>query len=97
MAFSIWFKLSDRKFLGLMIISFKNYENVILKGQYSNSSTTETAKMAKRALRLNVLADSFIHRRDESFLSNNIPSKHEYAFYIRPTELQRKLYKVNNF
>lgn len=75
----------------------ENYENVILKGQYSNSSTTETAKMIKRTRRLNILADSFIHRRDESFLSDNIPSKHEFALYIRPTELQRKLYKVNHF
>lgn len=85
------------KVFGIYESFVENYENVILKGQYSNSSNAETAEMAKRTRRLNVLADSFIHRRDESFLSENIPSKQEFALYIRPTELQRKLYKVHNF
>lgn len=74
----------------------EKYENVILRGQYSNSSQTEQKAMAKRTRRLNVLSDRFIHRRDNKILSNTIPNKCEFAVYIRPSKLQQKLYAVRS-
>lgn len=74
---------------------FKNrFVNPIMNGQYMNSNDQDLKLMKRRSHVLHELLDNTIHRLDVSVLMPLVMPKHEYAVYVRLTDFQIKLYKV---
>ena len=73
---------------------FKNrYRNPINNGNYKDSEYFDVFLMKKQSHNLHHDCKGFIHRKDEDFIREMLPPKHEYAIKVRLSETQIEIYK----
>lgn len=83
--------------LGTRLEFTNRFANPIMNGQYINSTREDIKVMKRRSHVLHKLLDGVFHRADYSVLEPYLSPKMEFVIYVRLTELQVKLYKVNIF
>lgn len=81
--------------LGKYTEYLNRFVNPITNGQYTDSTPRDIQLMKKRSHVLHKLLDACVQRRDYGVLAPFLPKKHEYILYIKLTDLQATLYKVN--
>lgn len=64
----------------------------IKKGQYIDSTPSETQLMIYRTHALHSLLSDHVHRRSERLIQSQLPPKEEFILMFRMTQLQRQLY-----
>eukprot|EP01080_Neovahlkampfia_damariscottae_P010947 gene10947-3653_t len=69
------------------------FTDPINDGQSKDASTYEINRMKRRSFLLTEQMKQFVHRKDQSILKTDLPSKHEYVVYVPLTEYQKKLYQ----
>lgn len=70
------------------------FVNPIMNGQYANSNSKDINLMKRRTHVLHNLLDGVFHRADLSVLTPFLEPKEEYVVYIRLSDVQIRLYKV---
>lgn len=78
---------------------FRNrFNNPIINGQYSDSTSEDLNLMKKRAHVLHTLVENSLQRKEFSCLEALLPPKKEYAIFIRLSKTQEEMYKyfLNN-
>ena len=69
------------------------FTDPINDGQAKDATTHEITRMKRRSFLLTEQMKQFVHRKDQSILKVDLPSKHEYVIYVPLTEFQKKLYQ----
>ncbi|KAJ9445751.1 Protein CHROMATIN REMODELING 20 [Diplonema papillatum] len=69
------------------------FEQPIREGQRSTSTHTAIQKMRQRAYILQQELNSFVHRRDQSILIQELPAKNEYVLVCPQNDFQAGLHK----
>lgn len=72
------------------------FVNPITNGQYTDSTPYDIQMMKRRSHILHKMLDGCVQRRDYAVLAPFLPPKQEFVLYIRLTQLQIDLYKVES-
>lgn len=70
------------------------YITPITTGQYKDSNTADIDKMKRRTYALHNLVDPYIQRKGIEVLNAILPKRREYVIYVRLTEIQKAMFKV---
>jgi len=72
----------------------QNFADAIERGQHTDSSKQDVAKMRKRAYILHTKLSEFVHRKGYAVLRQGLPPKRELVVVVNLSPLQRRLYRA---
>jgi SNF2 family DNA or RNA helicase len=76
------------------ILEFSDFFVIpISQGQSTDATASEIRLMKRRSFLLSEEMKKFVHRKDQSILKKDLPSKHEYVVYIPLSPFQKLLYQ----
>lgn len=92
----IWYELFDAESEESAIQVFNElFTTPMTVGQFLDSTQDEFKRMINRSYVLHDLLKPYIHRKNGLNLAG-MPDKNECVLYVCLTDVQKRLYKVNN-
>ncbi|KWU43883.1 hypothetical protein RHOSPDRAFT_18878 [Rhodotorula sp. JG-1b] len=71
----------------------KNFERPIMAARQPDASSKQRQEGAEAQETLAAIRSHFVLRRENSVIVQHLPAKYEYTVFIRPTDLQRAVYR----